>query len=147
MSLPPPRSAPAAGYASHPPPHALAICLVLIAEPLQKFGFFQRDDDPVQIADDQREQRQRAELAKEAGFAEVGEGQADVHWVSRAAIRAPGDQCRRSFARHGGRAGAAKAKPAPTRDDDADPEQRPAAADETDAGKPEDARGEERLDG
>ncbi len=90
---------------------------VLIAEDLGEFGFFDGDDDPVDVGEDKRQRGDRPSLPQKPGFAEIGECESDIHRIAREAIRTRPYKLRGRSAGHRRGSSATKQKESPSCDD------------------------------
>jgi hypothetical protein len=112
-----------------PAADAGSVSIIGCAEGFGEAGFLQRNDGPVEVDEDERQEEERPDLFQVCGFAEISEGEADVHGIAGEAIGAAGDEALRRLAGGGGGVSAMEKDEAPSRDDGAGQEYRDAGED------------------
>src|SRR5262249_33285040 len=101
---------------SEPPPNPVGIPFILNAKNRAQPFLLHRDDDAIYIHNRERQENHGDDLVEDAGLSDIRDRQAQVHWISREPVRAPGYQRGRSLSRNSGGSGAVKHQPAPSRD-------------------------------
>jgi hypothetical protein len=66
---------------SQPPPHPPPIFFVSPSKNLAQFLLLNRDDHPVEISENERQQKHRPELALKARLTEIRDGEAKIHRI------------------------------------------------------------------